>query len=73
MVSVVTLSPVDHGPWLGLTKDYRFGPCSGLTKDYRFGPWLVLTKDYRIGICCFSTKNAALRSKSKEWLTSESG
>jgi len=26
------------------------------------------TKDYKIGICCFSTKHAALRSKSKGWL-----
>jgi len=26
------------------------------------------TKDCKIGICCFSTKNAALRSKSKDWL-----
>ena len=26
------------------------------------------TKDYKIGICCFSTKHAALRSKSKDWL-----
>ena len=25
-------------------------------------------KDYKIGICCFSTKHAALRRKSKEWL-----
>jgi len=25
------------------------------------------TKDYKIGICCFSTKHAALRRKSKEW------
>ena len=25
------------------------------------------TKDYNIGICCFSTKNAALRKKSKDW------
>ena len=24
--------------------------------------------DYKIGICCFSTKRAALRSKSKDWL-----
>jgi len=29
---------------------------------------LVQTKDYKIGICCFSAKNAALRSKSKDWL-----
>jgi len=26
------------------------------------------TKDYNIGICYFSAKNAALRSKSKDWL-----
>ena len=26
------------------------------------------TKYYEIGICCFSTKLAALRSKSKNWL-----
>ena len=33
-----------------------------------FEPWLGQTKDYKIGICCFSTKHAALRSKSKDWL-----
>jgi hypothetical protein len=27
------------------------------------------TKDYKIGICYFSAKHAALRSKSKDWLT----
>ena len=26
------------------------------------------TKDYKIRICCFSTKHAALRRKSKDWL-----
>jgi hypothetical protein len=26
------------------------------------------TKDYEIGICCFSTKQAELRRKSKDWL-----
>ena len=26
------------------------------------------TKDYKIDICCFSAKNAAIRSKSKHWL-----
>jgi hypothetical protein len=26
------------------------------------------TEDYKIGICCFSTKNTALRRKSKDWL-----
>jgi hypothetical protein len=27
------------------------------------------TKDYKIGICCFSAKYAALRRKSKDWLS----
>ena len=26
------------------------------------------TKEYCIAICCFSTKHAALRTKSKDWL-----
>jgi hypothetical protein len=26
-------------------------------------------KDYNIGICCFYAKHAALRRKSKDWLT----
>jgi hypothetical protein len=26
------------------------------------------TKEYEIGVCCFSTKNASLRRKSKDWL-----
>ena len=30
--------------------------------------WSGQTKDYKIGICCFSTKHAALRRKSKDWL-----
>jgi hypothetical protein len=29
--------------------------------------WSGQTKDYVIGICCFSTKQAALRRKSKDW------
>jgi hypothetical protein len=37
--------------------------------DRGFKPWLGQTKDYKIGICCFSAKHAALRRKSKDWLT----
>jgi hypothetical protein len=37
--------------------------------DRGFEPRLGQTKDYKIGICCFSTKHAALRRKSKDWLT----
>jgi hypothetical protein len=32
-------------------------------------PWSGKTEDYKIGICCFSAKHAALRRKSKDWLT----
>ena len=37
--------------------------------DRGFEPWSNQTKDYKIGICCFSTKHAVLRRKSKDWLT----
>ena len=36
--------------------------------DRVFEPWSSQSKDYKIDICCFSTKHAALRRKSKEWL-----
>jgi hypothetical protein len=36
--------------------------------DRGFEPRSGQTKDYKIGICCFSTKHAALRRKSKDWL-----
>ena len=36
--------------------------------DRRLQPRLGQTKDYTICICCFSTKHAALRRKSKDWL-----
>jgi hypothetical protein len=41
-------------------------PSSGV--DRGFGFRLGQTKDYNFGICCFSTKQAALRSKSNDWL-----
>ena len=37
--------------------------------DRGFEPWSGQTKDYKIGMCCFSAKHAALRRKSKDWLT----
>jgi hypothetical protein len=37
--------------------------------DRGFKPRSGQTKDYKIGICCFSAKHAALRRKSKDWLT----
>ena len=33
--------------------------------DFGFEPRSGPTKDYKIGICCFSSKHAALRRKSK--------
>ena len=36
--------------------------------DRGFKPQLGQTKDYKIGICFFSTKHAALKRKSKDWL-----
>ena len=36
--------------------------------DRGFEPQSGQTKEYGIGICCFSTKHAALRRKSKDWL-----
>jgi predicted LPLAT superfamily acyltransferase len=37
--------------------------------DHGFEPRSGQTKDYKIGICCFSSKQAALRRKSKDWLS----
>jgi hypothetical protein len=37
--------------------------------DCGFEPRSGKTKDDKIGICCFSTKYAALRRKSNDWLT----
>ena len=36
--------------------------------DHLFKSRSGQTKDYKISMCCFSTKHAALRTKSKDWL-----
>jgi hypothetical protein len=36
--------------------------------DRGFEPWSGQTEDWKIGMCCFSAKQAALSSKSKDWL-----
>ena len=36
--------------------------------DRGFEPWSGQTKNYEFGICCFSTKHAALRRRSDNWL-----
>jgi hypothetical protein len=38
------------------------------TEDRWFDTWSSQTKDYKYGICCFSDKQTAIRSKSKDWL-----
>jgi len=35
--------------------------------------WFCQTKDYKIGICCFSAKQASLKSKSIDWLGQNQG
>jgi hypothetical protein len=37
--------------------------------DRGFEPWSGQSKDYQIGIDFLSAKHAALRRKSKDWLT----
>jgi hypothetical protein len=36
--------------------------------DRGFEPRSGQTKDYKISICCFSLKQAPLKSKNKDWL-----
>ena len=36
--------------------------------DCGFEPRSGPTEEYKLGMCCFSAKQAALRSKSKDWL-----
>jgi hypothetical protein len=36
--------------------------------DHGLKFWSEQTKDYKMGICCFSAKQEALRTKSKDWL-----
>ena len=36
--------------------------------DHEFKFWSGQTKDYKIGTCCFFTKHAEFRSKSKDGL-----
>ena len=35
--------------------------------DHGFEPRSGKTRGYEIGICCFSSKHAAIRRKSKDW------
>jgi hypothetical protein len=65
---MLTLKVVDR-IMVGQTKDYKVVDriSVGQTKDYKVVDHISLgqTKDYKIGSCCFSTKHATLRRKSK--------
>ena len=41
--------------------------------DRVFEPRSCQTNDYEIDICCFSTKQASLRKRSKDWLAMNQG
>jgi hypothetical protein len=45
-----------------------FSMLASIVVDRGLEPRSSQTKDYEIGIRCFSAKQAALRSKSKDWL-----
>ncbi len=45
----------------------RVGILASSMVDHGFKARAGQTKDYSFGICCFSAKNAALRSKRKNW------
>ena len=59
-------SAVDRGTLASSAVDR--GTLASSAVDRGFDTQLGQTKDYEIGICCFSTKHAALRRKSKDWL-----
>jgi hypothetical protein len=42
---------------------------ASIVADHVFEPQSGETKDHSIGICCFFRKLAALKSKSKDWLS----
>ena len=51
--------------WSSQAKDYIISMHASLECSRL---WSNQAKDYNIGICCFSSKHAALRGKSKDWL-----
>jgi hypothetical protein len=65
MVSVLASSVVDRGFIGGV----MVSVLASSVVDRGFELQSCQTKDYEIGMCCFSAKNAALREKSKDWLT----
>jgi hypothetical protein len=64
MVGMLTSSVVDRGFISGI----MVSVLASSVVDRGFEPRSGQTKDYKIGICCISTKHAALRKRSKDWL-----
>ena len=58
MMSVIASSAVDRGFISGV----MVSVIASSAVDSGFKPWSDQIKDNKIGICCFSTKNAELRS-----------
>jgi hypothetical protein len=67
MVGLLASSVVDRGFIGGVMVSLL----ASSAVDRGFEPGSGQTKDYKIGIGCFSTKYAALRGNSKNWLVSE--
>ena len=63
IVSVLVSSVVDRG------FEHWSSVLVSSVVDRGFEPWSGQTKDYEIGMCCLSAKHAALRRKSKDWMT----
>jgi hypothetical protein len=63
LVSVLVSSVVDRG------FEHWSSVLVSSVVDRGFEPWSGQTKDYEIGMCCLSAKHAALRRKSKDWMT----
>ena len=58
MLNMLASSGVDH--------EFKFMLASSGV-DHEFKLRSAQTKDYKTDICCFSTKNAVLKSKNKYW------
>jgi hypothetical protein len=69
VITVIHISHFNHLLWIySRIVGVMVSVLATSAVDRGFEPQSGKTKDYKIGICCFSAKNAALRSKSKDWL-----
>jgi hypothetical protein len=69
VITVIHISLFNHLLWIyNRINGVMVSVLAVSVVDRGFEPWSGQTKDYKIGTCCLSTKHAALRSKSKDWL-----